>query len=40
MKKDKYLGYWKDKTCNCFYKVFWETVPRWRYVNSYTKMLF
>lgn len=38
MKQDKYSGYWKDKTCNCFYKILWKYLPRWRYVNSYTKI--
>lgn len=36
--KDKYQGYWKDKTCNCFYKVLWKFLPRLRYVYSYTKI--
>lgn len=38
MKQDKYSGYWKDKTCNCFYKILWKDIPRYRYVDSYTKI--
>lgn len=36
--KDKYLGYWIDKTCNCFYVTLWKHLPRYRYADSYTKI--
>lgn len=38
MKQDKYSGYWKDKTCNRFYKILWKHFPRWRYVDSYVRI--
>lgn len=36
--KNKYFGYYKDNKLGCFYEILWIPKPRWRYVDSYTKV--
>lgn len=36
--KNKYFGYYKDKTQDSFYEILWIPKPRWRYVDDYAKI--